>query len=85
MFGWLNIWEVNMKVKKENGRYYVNDLDLEEVMANRKYIKKYVKKSIEEYREMINKNKDMIPSVYHNFKGKIEAYETILNKLELRK
>lgn len=27
-----------MKVKKENGKYYFNDLDIEEVLANRKYV-----------------------------------------------
>ena len=74
-----------MKIKKENGKYYVNDLDLEEVMANRKYVLNFIKSSIEEYKEMINNNKQMVPNTYHNFKGKIQAYEEILNKMQLRK
>lgn len=74
-----------MKVKKENGKYYVNDLDLEKVMANRKYIINFVKSSIEEYKDLIDKNKEMLPSTYHNFKGKIQAYEDLLDRLKLRK
>lgn len=74
-----------MKVKKENGKYYVNDLDLEKVMANRKYIINFIKKSIDEYKEMIDRNKEMLPNTYHNFKGKIQAYEDLLDRLKLRK
>ena len=36
-----------MKVEKKNNKYYVNDLDLEEVMANRKYVLGYIEKQIE--------------------------------------
>ena len=74
-----------MKIKKEKGKYYVNDLDLEEVMANRKYIINFVKKSINDYKGMIEKNKEMLPNTYHNFKGKIQAYEDLLDRLKLRK
>lgn len=38
-----------MKVKKINNKYYVNDLDLEEVMANRKYVTNYIKRQIDYY------------------------------------
>lgn len=72
-----------MKIQKINGKYYVNDQDLEEVMANRKYIINFVKKSIESYKDML-KNK-LPDEIYYSVKGKINVYETILDKLKLRK
>jgi hypothetical protein len=73
-----------MKVQKIYGKYYVNDLDLEEVMANRKYIINYIKKSIESYKDMLTINQiDNISST--RIRGKIKAYEDILEKLKLRK
>lgn len=72
-----------MKVQKIYGKYYVNDQDLEEVMANRKYIINFVKKSIESYKDML---KNRLPDeTYYSVKGKINAYETVLDKLKLRK
>ena len=50
-----------MKVKKVEGRYYVNDMDLEEVIANRKYVTNYIKNQISYYesikRGAVDKNK----------------------------
>lgn len=74
-----------MKIVKENGRYYVNDLDLKEVLANRKYVIRFVNDSIEEYKDMIRRNPEMDKSTYNNFKGKIQAYELIAEKLKLRR
>lgn len=72
-----------MKIQKINGKYYVNDQDLEEVMANRKYIISFVKKSIESYKDML---KNRLPDeTYYGVKGKLNAYETVLDKLKLRK
>lgn len=74
-----------MKIEKKNGRYYVNDLDLQEVLSNRKYIQKFVNESIDEYTEMLKDNPSMIKSTYDNFKGKLQAYEIIKEKLKLRR
>ena len=65
-----------MKVEKKNNKYYVNDLDLEEVMANRKYIVNYVNKQIEFLRntKAFNYNKD-----------KLDVLCDIKRRLELRK
>lgn len=74
-----------MKIVKENGRYYVNDLDLKEVLANRKYVIRFINDSIEEYKDMIRRNPEMDKATYNNFKGKIQAYELIAEKLKLRR
>ena len=65
-----------MKVEKRNNKYYVNDLDLEEVMANRKYITNYVDKQIEFLKstKAFNWNKDKLDVLYD-----------IKRRLELRK
>lgn len=65
-----------MKVEKKNNKYYVNDLDLEEVMANRKYVVNYVNKQIEFLRntKSFNYNKD-----------KLDVLCDIKRRLELRK
>lgn len=74
-----------MKVKKENGKYYVNDLDLEKVMANRKYIINYIKKSQEECLQFLANNTLIDNDIRYVFKGKLEVYKDLLDKLELRK
>lgn len=65
-----------MKIEKKNNKYYVNDLDLEEVMANRKYIVNYVNNQIEFLRntKSFNYNKD-----------KLDVLCDIKRRLELRK
>ena len=65
-----------MKIEKRNNKYYVNDLDLEEVMANRKYVVNYVNKQIEFLRntKSFNYNKD-----------KLDVLCDIKRRLELRK
>lgn len=65
-----------MKIEKKNNKYYVNDLDLEEVMTNRKYVVNYINKQIEFLRntKSFNYNKD-----------KLDVLCDIKRRLELRK
>ena len=65
-----------MKVEKKNNKYYVNDLDLEEVMANRKYVTRYIDKQIEFLKSTrsFNWNKEKLNVLYD-----------IKKRLELRK
>ena len=69
-----------MKVKKINNKYYVNDLDLEEVMANRKYVYNYIKRQINYYESIKKGSTD---------KNKVLNYLTVFydiqNKMKLRK
>lgn len=69
-----------MKLEKKNNKYYVNDLDLEEVMANRKYVLNYINKQIDYLRgskifNKINKTDDV----------KLDVLYDIRKKMELRK
>ena len=65
-----------MKVEKKNNKYYVNDLDLEEVMANRKYVTRYIDKQIEFLKSTRNFNWN---------KEKLNVLYDIKKRLELRK
>lgn len=65
-----------MKVEKRNNKYYVNDLDLEEVMANRKYITRYIDKQIDFLKNTRNFNWN---------KEKLDVLCDIKRRLELRK
>ena len=66
-----------MKVEKKNNKYYVNDLDLEEVIANRKYLVNYIKKQI----DFLNRTKEFTPIN----KYKLTVLYDIQKKMELRK
>lgn len=65
-----------MKVEKRNNKYYVNDLDLEEVMANRKYITRYIDKQIDFLKNTRSFNWN---------KEKLDVLYDIKRRLELRK
>ena len=43
-----------MKIIEKNGRMYVNDLDLQEVLSNRKYVMNYIKQDIDYLKNIIN-------------------------------
>lgn len=45
-------------------------------------MEKYLEDKIKEYKTMIKRNPDMLPSVRIRFKAKIEVYEEILYMLE---
>ena len=47
-----------MEIKKTNGKYYVNNLDLDEVLSNRKHLTNYLDDEIS-YLENMMKNPDL--------------------------
>ena len=74
-----------MKIEKINGRYYVNDLDLKEILSNRKYVANYVKDSIEQYAKLIKDNPDIEKCTLYKWKGRLKAYKEVQEKLKLRR
>lgn len=42
-----------MKLIEKNGRMYVNDLDLQEVLSNRKYVMNYIKQDIDYLKNIV--------------------------------
>ena len=70
-----------MEIKKEKGRYYVNNLDLQELLSNRKYVMNYIKTKIE-YLENIKGNKELWEPEYQ---VKLETLRTIQKKMKLRR
>ena len=70
-----------MKVKKENGKYYVNDLDLQEVLSNRKYVMNYIANEISNL-ENIRNNKELWKPEYDT---KLKVLKDIHKKMQLRK
>lgn len=47
-----------MEIKKTNGKYYVNNLDLDEVLSNRKHLINYLDDEIS-YLENMRQNTDL--------------------------
>ena len=74
-----------MKIEKNNGRYYVNDLDLKELISNRKYVSNYIKDSIEQYTDLIKDNPDIEKTTLYKWKGRLKAYKEVQDKLKLRR
>lgn len=70
-----------MKLEKKNGKYYVNDLDIQEVLSNRKYIINYLDKEIETL-ENIRNSKVVEFDIY--MKARLKTLKEIRKKLELR-
>ena len=70
-----------MKVKKENGKYYVNDLDLQEVLSNRKYVMNYITNEISNL-ENIRNSKELWKPEYDT---KLKVLKDIHKKMQLRK
>lgn len=73
-----------MEIKKENGRYYVNELDLQEVLSNRKHIVNYVNNQIIMVRRMLANSK-YNQSTLLTLKTRLKTLEDIKKELELRK
>lgn len=74
-----------MKIVKNNGRYYVNDIDLKEVLSNRKYVSNYIKDSIEQYTQLIRDNPDIEKCTLYKWKGRLKAYKEVQEKMRLRR
>jgi hypothetical protein len=73
-----------MKVKKENGKYYVNDLDLEEVLANRKHIMSWLNRETCLI-ECLLKGGSIKPEVKLVYKTRLKALNDVRKELKLRK
>nr|DAP38444.1 MAG TPA: hypothetical protein [Caudoviricetes sp.] len=73
-----------MEIKKENGKYYVNGLDLQEVLSNRKHIISYVNNQIIIVRRMLADNK-YNQSTIITLKTRLKTLEDVKKELDLRK
>ena len=73
-----------MEIKKENGRYYVNELDLQEVLSNRKHIVNYVNNQIIMVRRMLANSK-YNQNTLLTLKTRLKTLEDVKKELELRK
>lgn len=71
-----------MKLEKKNGKYYANDLDIQEVLANRKYVINYLEEQIE---TLENIRGSKVVNWGTSYKIQLRTYQDIRNKLELRK
>lgn len=69
-----------MEIRKEKGRYYVNNLDLQELLSNRKYVMNYIKQDIE-YLKSIKNTKLWEDS----YKTRMEVLEELLPLFNLRR
>jgi len=70
-----------MEIKKEKGRYYVNNLDLQELLSNRKYVMNYIKNRIE-YLESIRNKKELWKCDYQI---ELEILRDIQKRFKLRR
>lgn len=73
-----------MEIKKENGKYYVNGLDLQEILSNRKHITSYVNNQIIIVRKMLADNK-YNQSTIITLKTRLKTLEDVKKELNLRK
>lgn len=73
-----------MEIKKENGKYYVNGLDLQEIISNRKHITSYVNNQIIIVRRMLADNK-YNQSTIITLKTRLKTLEDVKKELDLRK
>lgn len=69
-----------MEIRKEKGRYYVNNLDLQELLSNRKYVMNYIKQDID-YLKSIKNTKLWEDS----YKTRMEVLEELLPLFNLRR
>ena len=69
-----------MKLVEKNGRMYVNDLDLQEVLSNRKYVMNYIKQDID-YLNNIKNTKLWKPE----YITRLETMEELYKLFKLRR
>lgn len=72
-----------MEIKKNNGKYYVNNLDLEEILSNRKHIINYLEEEIE-YLEDMKKDTDLYTFTLKD-KIRLNTLKEIRKEMRLRK
>ena len=73
-----------MKIEKKNNKYYVNELDLEEVIANKKYVCNYVNSEIARLQNMIS-DESFGHKTIMDMKISLNTLTDIQGKLKLRK
>lgn len=70
-----------MKIVEKKGRVYINDLDIDEVLSNRKYVMNYINSEIG-YLENIKNNKDLWKPEYNT---RIEVLKELNGMFKLRR
>ena len=72
-----------MEIKKNNGRYYVNNLDLEELLSNRKHLTNYLDEEIS-YLEDMKKDTDLYEFTFKD-KVRLNTLKEIRKEMNLRR
>ena len=72
-----------MEIKKNNGRYYVNNLDLEELLSNRKHLINYLDEEIN-YLEDMRKDTDLYEFTFKD-KVRLNTLKEIRKEMNLRR
>lgn len=72
-----------MEIKKNNGRYYVNNLDLEELLSNRKHLINYLDEEIS-YLEDMRKDTDLYEFTFKD-KVRLNTLQEIRKEMNLRR
>ena len=72
-----------MEIKKNNGRYYVNDLDLEELLSNRKHLINYLEEEIE-YLEDMKKDSELYTFTLKD-KVRLNTLQEVRKEMNLRR
>lgn len=72
-----------MEIKKNNGRYYVNNLDLEELLSNRKHLINYLDEEIN-YLEDMRKSPEFYEFTFKD-KVRLNTLKEVRKEMNLRK
>ena len=75
--------EEKMEIKKNNGRYYVNNLDLEELLSNRKHLINYLEEEIS-YLEDMKKDAELYTFTLKD-KVRLSTLQEIRKEMNLRR
>ena len=72
-----------MEIKKNHGRYYVNNLDLEELLSNRKHLISYLEEEIS-YLEDMKKDTELYTFTLKD-KVRLNTLQEIRKEMNLRR